>query len=254
MLRGARLATSAARHKAAVGADEVERLYGLPLEEFTKERNALAARLKKEGETERAEEVRALPKPTAAAWAVNQLARRNEVQVRGLLRAGERLRQAQEGALAGEGGDALREATREERDVVQRLVSEAKNVMPKASQSMLDRVATTLRAAAVDERARELLKHGMLTREVASSGGFDLLAGMPVAPAKARGEQRDDGAAERKRQVAATRARVTALRAEARERDREARAAEKDAEALRAAADETASALTAAEDELRRLT
>src|SRR3954451_19713893 len=46
---------------------EIERLYQLPLEEFTPARNALA-----KGSTEAAR-IRALAKPPIGAWAVNQL-------------------------------------------------------------------------------------------------------------------------------------------------------------------------------------
>jgi hypothetical protein len=53
--------------------DDVDALYGLPIEDFTRERNALAARLRKGGEPERAEEVKRLAKPPVAAWVVNQL-------------------------------------------------------------------------------------------------------------------------------------------------------------------------------------
>lgn len=254
MLRGVlRLTLREERQNAHVADDEADRLYALPLEEFTKERNAAATRLRNGGDRERADEVKALEKPTVAAWAVNQLARRNEVLVRGLLRAGERLRAAQEQALAGKGADALRDATREERDVVARLLSEARKVLPRPSQPLLDRVAETLRAAAVDDEARELLKRGRLTRELTAGGGFDVLAGMPTAPAQRRATKQDDDRAERKREPAEARERISALRKEARERDRDARAAERDAEKLRAAADEAAAALERAEEHLRSL-
>ena len=58
----------------ATVADEVDRLYELPLEEFTAARNELAKRL---GDTS----VKELKKPTVTAWTVNQLARTREVDV-----------------------------------------------------------------------------------------------------------------------------------------------------------------------------
>ena len=54
---------------------DVDELYGLPLDRFTPERNALARELRNLGERERGAEVAALRKPSVAAWAVNQLAR-----------------------------------------------------------------------------------------------------------------------------------------------------------------------------------
>jgi len=53
--------------------DEIDALFKLPLGEFTPARNALAARLKKAGEQAEADAVKALPKPSVAAWVVNQL-------------------------------------------------------------------------------------------------------------------------------------------------------------------------------------
>ena len=55
--------------------DEVDRLYGLPLEEFTPARNELAKRLRKDGRKAEAARVGELAKPSLALWTVNQLAR-----------------------------------------------------------------------------------------------------------------------------------------------------------------------------------
>ena len=78
--------------------DEIDRLYELPLEEFTAARNALA---KETGDAA----LKQLKKPTVPAWAVNQLARRREVDMRRLLRAAK----ARGGA---EGGAPRREPSR----------------------------------------------------------------------------------------------------------------------------------------------
>ena len=66
---------------------DADRLYGLPLDEFTRERDALARRLRGEGERDGAAEVAALRKPVLAAWVVNQLARRRKAEMRELLQA-----------------------------------------------------------------------------------------------------------------------------------------------------------------------
>src|ERR671939_779673 len=104
---------------------ELDRLYGLPLEEFTGARNSLAARLRKEGDAHAAGDVRGLPKPSVSAWLVNQLARREPEGVRRLLDAGEALRRAQAAALGGGSGDELREASAAERRLVRELVHRA---------------------------------------------------------------------------------------------------------------------------------
>src|SRR5919202_4879704 len=108
--------------------EELDRLYGLPLEDFTGARNALAARLRKEGNADAAGEVRGLPKPSVSAWLVNQLARRDPQGVRRLLDAGERLRRAQAAALGGGSGDELREDSATERGLVRELVRRAEEL------------------------------------------------------------------------------------------------------------------------------
>jgi len=234
---------------------DADRLYGLPLEEFTAERNALAKRLRAEGEREAAAEIAKLPKPTVPAWLANRLARTDEVQVRSLLREGERLRDAQRTVLEGGDAGALREAQQKEREVVARLTAQARKLLPSASSSVLERLSETLRAAAVgDDETRDLLKRGRLTKELELSG-FGALAGMPVgelpraaAPRKTAREQEA-----RKRRLAEARERVKAARAAAREADREAKRAEAEAAALRAAADDAAAAVARAEQDLAAL-
>ncbi|MFL5711221.1 MAG: hypothetical protein ACJ77W_04985, partial [Chloroflexota bacterium] len=66
---------------------ELDELYGKPLEDFTKARNDLAARLKRAHQAEAADAIRALKKPSLAAWSANQLARREPELVRELLDA-----------------------------------------------------------------------------------------------------------------------------------------------------------------------
>src|SRR5215210_3636799 len=110
--------------------DEIDRLFSLPLDEFTAERNALAKRLKQAGDTEAAEQVRALAKPSVAAWAVNQLTRREPEAMRSLLNVGGRLRSAQERSLKGERtAEELRAAQAEERDVIRKLARAAEALL-----------------------------------------------------------------------------------------------------------------------------
>ena len=77
---------------------ELDRLYALPLNEFTAARDEIAKRLRGEGEHELADEVKALRKPTVSVWLVNRLAREREIDVKRLLRAGEALGKAQASA------------------------------------------------------------------------------------------------------------------------------------------------------------
>src|SRR5262249_61359679 len=96
---------------------EVDELFGLPLEDFTRARNDLARRLKKEGKTQAADEVGALPKPTVPAWTINQLSRVDRRGIQELLEAGDAPPEAQQRLLRGgdRAGAGPREATPPER-------------------------------------------------------------------------------------------------------------------------------------------
>ena len=85
---------------------ETEKLYGLDPTEFTAARNARAKALKKD-DPELAAAVAALPKPSVAAAALNELLREDPSEVRALIQSGKRLRQAQEAAVSGKKGADL---------------------------------------------------------------------------------------------------------------------------------------------------
>src|SRR4051794_21836440 len=102
---------------------ELDSLYDLPLEDFTKARNDLAGRLRKAHQSEAAAEVRGLKKPTLVAWAANRLARDEPKLTASLLEAGERLRETQQRAL--EGGakqDEVADAASAEREAIRALL------------------------------------------------------------------------------------------------------------------------------------
>jgi hypothetical protein len=216
---------------------ELDALYGLPLDEWTKARNDLASRLRRAHQDDAAEAVRKLRKPSVAAWAVNRLARVEPKGVEALLDAGERLRAAQERAVRGHAGAAdVSAAARAEREAVRGLVAAARGLLEEAgrpaSQPLLDRISQTLRAAAVDESSRDLLAHGRLEAEVEAVGFGSLTAVEPLARPRA-------GAREQARERAkALRAEARRLEREAREADAEARLAEREADAARATADD----------------
>ena len=100
--------------------DEADELYGLPLDEFTAARDALAKRLRAEKRREDADLVKALKRPSVAAGAINLAVRRHGADE--LLAAGEQLRAAHGALLAGSGdAAAVREATERERAAVREL-------------------------------------------------------------------------------------------------------------------------------------
>jgi hypothetical protein len=212
--------------------DETDRLYELPLEEFTAARNALA---KETGDAA----VKQLKKPSVPAWAVNQLARRREVDVRRLLRAGEKLEEAQKEALRGGSQSAFEGARSDERDAVKLLRAAAADILREgghpASDQSLERIAQTLRAGAATEEGRAALRAGRLTDEIEPQG-FDAFAAMAgqIAP-----PQRADKKETERRPSAAE--------------QRRAEKAQEEAAAARADADDANARLAQAERELAKL-
>src|SRR4051794_39628709 len=154
------------------GADERSaRLYGLPLEEFTTERNALAAELRAAGDGAAAASVKALRKPTAAAWAVNQLVRAQPDLVEALLGAGGELRQAHRQAASGRGAAQLRAAAEAERAAIEALVAGLGAVIGRTpSPALIESVRNSLHAASSGDAARELVRSGTLTTELRPVG------------------------------------------------------------------------------------
>ncbi len=236
---------------------ELDRLYGVPLEEFVKERDALVTRLRQAHQADAAATVAKLRKPVAVVWAANRLARQQPKAIAKLLAASEEVRVAQERALGGAAGAAEVGAARAaERDVVRELLKAARTQLdPPVAQTTLERLEQTLRAAAADPTARGLLERGHLGAEV-EAGGFEQFAG--VAPIRRR---RDEVAAAARERVKALRSEVRQLAAEARSAERAAVTAERTAEALRAEADakheqarRSEEQLAAAQEDLQRRT
>jgi hypothetical protein len=233
-----------------VDVEGVERLYGLPLDDFVRERDALTRELRKAGRRDEADEVKALPKPSLAAWAVNQLARRQADDVRRLLEAAARLRSAH---VSGEGDFA--EAARAEQDAVRTLVRAAGDALREAGRpatdATLSRVGQTLHAAVADEDARADLERGTLRREL-EPAGFGVLAGAlpegPTRPAPARARP-----APAPRERDRTREERKPLEEELKRTRAEARELERDAKQARARADKAQAEVDRLEKRLRDL-
>jgi hypothetical protein len=221
----------------AASDEQLDRLYGVPLDEFTAARDELAAELREQGEREGAAEVKKLRKPSVPAWTVNQLARKNRTEVEELLSVGKDLRKAQKKALSGGGAEAIRDVTVRRRRAVDRLLDRAEKILAQAehgtSRATLDKVEDSLQAATVDEEAAEVVRAGRLTRELTPPSGFELLGEGAPAPVKPRAKQTQ------KITDRVRRAREQARQAEAdaKDADREAAGLEREAERVRKAAE-----------------
>jgi hypothetical protein len=235
--------------------DELDRLYALPLGEFTRARDALARDLRKAGEREVADEVKALAKPPLPAWAVNQLARTEALQMRALMTAGERLRKAQADLLGGGEPEELQAALKRQRDVVAALLGSAERILKEAghpaTNATLERIRGTLTAAAASEGDAALVARGRLSGdlEAAGFGGVAVPTGTtPRRPARKKGAA-DEA---RRRKVDEARRKVDELQAEVAEQRDRARRAASDARKAETELNRLIARLDAAKDELAR--
>lgn len=252
------MALARARYKELVM--EPHELYGLPLERFTEERNALVKALRKEGRRDEAAQVSELRKPSVAAWAVNQLVRTQRRDVATLFEAGDALREAQRQLLEGHGeADALRDAVEAERSAVDDLARKARGLLSSEGRELtsatLERVSDTLHAAALDEGLRAQVRDGCLHGELHHVGLGGLGASAPAKPSR-RGKASsktpaprpsEDGPA-RKQTRSAQAAQARKAEADARRR---ARRAEKELEAAESRRDRAAAQLRQAQAALR---
>ncbi|WP_394846130.1 hypothetical protein LZC95_01550 [Pendulispora brunnea] len=260
---------------AAVSEEEIDGLYSVPLSEFIDVRKALATRAKKEGDKEGAAHIAALPKPSAAAWAVNQLYRHASDELDALHEAGASLRRAHR-----KGASGVREvfaAQQAQRAAIDALLQVARTILQKgglaASDLTLDRIGETLTFISTLNRWGDA-EPGRLSKELAPPG-FDALLEVlgdgeelpppikkkepaakapPKAPADSSHQRKAVAEARRKAEEALAAAKKNKAHAEARakETNRAADEAQKAANDAESNARHLADAVKAAEAALAR--
>jgi hypothetical protein len=164
---------------------DADALFALPLAEFTAARNALASRLKKEGRVAEAERVKAMPKPPATAWAVNQLYWRQRKELERLFAIDQKVRAAQTGKPAD-----LRGLLDQRRKILNDLTDRAAAILRDAehadTQEARRRIAVNLESLAW-AHSDAGPQAGRLTSDL-EPVGFDglaaLLGGKQLQPAK----------------------------------------------------------------------
>ncbi|WP_438025883.1 hypothetical protein [Sorangium sp. So ce233] len=191
---------------AVVDEDEVDDLYKKPLGDFTRARDDLAKRLRQAGDKAAAERVKALRRPTAAAWTLNQLARRYPQRMEALLDAGERLREAQRGALAPGGAQELREASQSHRAIVNELLRAAPALFAEGGYSEkgnpMDRLRDSLLATPTASASDlELLARGRVSGEIEPGDLSDMLGLLRGRPSERPAEADDEATADRGRKT-----------------------------------------------------
>jgi hypothetical protein len=159
---------------------EIDRLYQLPLADFTRERNALAARVKAEQGAEAADHIKAVAKPAIAPWVINQLYWRFRPEFMALLAAGDTFRLVQQQRLGGAEVD-MGPAMRARQSALDMLLGHATDLLKEAghqpSPEMRQRLQGSLEALAAYGTGETAPRHGRLTAEV-SPPSFAALAAM----------------------------------------------------------------------------
>lgn len=144
-------------------------LYALPIEEFVAARTAAAKAAAGSGK-ELPAAVKALPKPSAAAWAVNMLAIHEPGVLAQLSELGQRMRSA----LASLDAAALRELARERRTLLATAVETARAVAERQGRSISATTAAdierTLQAMTADEGATAAVQSGLLVQALSADG------------------------------------------------------------------------------------
>lgn len=165
--------------------DIADELYALTLPEFTPARDARAKELKGEGDI--AKQVKALKKPSLAAWVLNLFVRRESGQVDQVLAVGEALRAAQ----ANMSGDELRALTKQRRQLTAAVTQQARSLATeqgvKVTQAVADQVEATLTAAMVDAECGQAVRSGLLVSALATTGVDEVELARAVALPEALG-------------------------------------------------------------------
>jgi archaellum component FlaC len=163
-----------------------DELYALTLAEFTPVRDARAKELKS-ADAELSKQVRALRKPSVAAWVVNLLVRHEPEQVEQVLAVGAALREAQ-ASLAGE---ELRALTRQRRQLTAAVTTQARAVAreqgTRVTDSVAEQVEATLTAAMVSEECARAVRSGLLVAALATTGVDDVDVAAALAAPEALG-------------------------------------------------------------------
>jgi hypothetical protein len=189
-------------------AEAVEALYAGSFDGFVKLRGELAKRLKAAGHLAEAKQMAAARKPTRAAWALNQVVRRDPERIARVVETRADAVASQKNGSA----DAIRDSARTHREAIGEAVRAARAVLEADGLSLTAlqarRLGETLQVLAADDAARATLMSGRLTDDVAVDDPF---AGLDAGPSRAHpptrpgretaASKRDDEAEARKREA-----------------------------------------------------
>lgn len=217
-------------------------LFRVPPDRFVAERDALVKQLRSVDRDDDAAAVKALRKPTATVWALNQLADRDPDALTALFDSGRALRAAQSEAIAGDTSGALVEAGSARRAAVGRLTTATVAILDEGGHrgaAQTDAITQALEAASVDADIGAELSAGTLEKLPTAASDMGLGGFAPMTALTGGGETAHEPSGP-------SRAEAARLR---RERD----AARTNADRRRAAADRLAKHIAEQEEALEQL-
>jgi hypothetical protein len=143
--------------------EAASRLYAAPAADFIATRNELAKELKAAGDQLGSTRLKALRKPTVAAWLANLVARELPDDIDDLLALGDEFREA----TADLDGERLRELTPRRHKLLDQLAKSASGLSEREGQKVSadvgQKLRETLDAALVDPAAGEAVREGRLS-------------------------------------------------------------------------------------------
>ena len=143
--------------------EAADAVYAAPAADFIATRNELAKQLKADGDPLGSTRLKALRKPTVAAWVANLVARKLPDELDDLLALGDEFREA----TADLDGDRLRELTPKRHQVLDKLAKEAAKLAAdegqKLSADVTQKLRETLDAALIDPAAGDAVREGRLS-------------------------------------------------------------------------------------------
>ena len=224
--------------------EAADAVYAAPAADFIATRNELAKQLKADGDALAATRLKALRKPTVAAWIANLVARRLPDELDDLLALGDEFREA----TADLDGERLRDLTPKRHQMLDKLSKEAARLADeegqKVSADVGQKLRETLDAALVDPAAGDAVREGRLSSALRHVGfGVVDETGEPSNVTPLTDERRKAARDRRKAQQAETDEKATAeQQREAAQREQDEREAAEKAKAKQAFEDAVAAA------------
>jgi hypothetical protein len=220
--------------------EAADALYAASAGDFIATRNELAKQLKADGDQLGSTRLKAMRKPTVAAWVANLVARELPDELDDLLALGDEFREA----TADLDGERLRELTPKRHKLLDTLASNATRLAEKQGQKISadvgQKLRETLDAALVDPAAGDAVREGRLSSALRHVGfGVVDESGEPTNVTPLTDERRQ---AARERRKAATQVEEESAAARRKREEAEEREAAEKAEAKQALEDAVAAA------------